>query len=479
MELNEKLEKLKKHIKTNPKVIGNDFRVWSDVVNYLNENFIGKSTKENAYNFYHSKTEFEVCEICNQPKTKFKNFEVGYICKPKCVHQINYNSTIKNCEIYTKKECLDKLDKITVSGNVLKTYLFKHVPILLESLIRNTSFIVEPASFYERIYCLKNNIIEKEKCSECGVNEVKFNVNQNKYIMCSSKCSNNSEKRHSSRKQNCLEKYGVDHYSKTKEYKEKYEKTMLEKYGKKHNWIKDENEDLRNCDKTKIKNHGSLSYNNIEKTKETNLENHNKEYYFETNKFQEKSKKTKFERYGDEHYVNLEKYKKTCIKKYGYDNSFKVPEIKEKILNTLEEKYGVTNAFHVTKDKYYSKVSQEMCWMIYEKLDDELKGYCKFAELNSEFFLKTDNIRTTLDFVNLKNKIVVEFNGDFWHMNPSIFNEDDINPMTKMDAKTHWLNDKNRIKEIESKGFKVITIWESDFYDNRENIIKDIVSALI
>ena len=75
--------------------------------------------------------------------------------------------------------------------------------------------------------------------------------------------------------------------------------------------------------------------------------------------------------------------------------------------------------------------------------------------------------RYVVDGYDPITKTVYEFNGDFWHGNPEIFNKDDYNSVLK---KTFGeLYEKTIKKELELNkiGYKVISIWENDF--NRLN----------
>lgn len=63
----------------------------------------------------------------------------------------------------------------------------------------------------------------------------------------------------------------------------------------------------------------------------------------------------------------------------------------------------------------------------------------------------------------LDNDIIYEFNGDFWHGNPKKYNKDDINSVngfTFGELYNKTLDKENYLKSI---GYKVISIWESDF----------------
>ena len=58
---------------------------------------------------------------------------------------------------------------------------------------------------------------------------------------------------------------------------------------------------------------------------------------------------------------------------------------------------------------------------------------------------------------------IYEFHGDFWHGNPKIYNEYEINKITNCSYKELYektLIRENKIKEL---GYNLITIWEQDW----------------
>ncbi len=60
-------------------------------------------------------------------------------------------------------------------------------------------------------------------------------------------------------------------------------------------------------------------------------------------------------------------------------------------------------------------------------------------------------------------KTIYEFNGDFWHGNPKKYNKDDINSIVgKTFGELYEMTMKKR-NNLEELGYKVISIWESDF----------------
>ena len=74
-----------------------------------------------------------------------------------------------------------------------------------------------------------------------------------------------------------------------------------------------------------------------------------------------------------------------------------------------------------------------------------------------------------------KSKIIIEYFGDFWHMNPTIYKENDVNSATNERAGSKWAEDGGRVKYLEKCGYKVFVVWESD---DRQEKIKEIMKEI-
>ena len=60
-------------------------------------------------------------------------------------------------------------------------------------------------------------------------------------------------------------------------------------------------------------------------------------------------------------------------------------------------------------------------------------------------------------------KIIYEFYGDFFHGNPDVHNKDDINPLLKETYGSLYNKTINKEKIILNSGYKLKTIWESEY----------------
>lgn len=83
-----------------------------------------------------------------------------------------------------------------------------------------------------------------------------------------------------------------------------------------------------------------------------------------------------------------------------------------------------------------------------------------------------------VDLVIKDVNIIIEYFGDYWHANPKKYKSDHLNKSKNKTAAEIWSIDEKRVKDIEELGYTVIIIWEDDFDNNSEDIVRNIVSEV-
>lgn len=184
------------------------------------------------------------------------------------------------------------------------------------------------------------------------------------------------------------------------------------------------------------------------------------------------------EKYGEE--AGTLKYKQVCknkaitlenmIKKYG---SIKGLQKFEEFINKTFIKLRST--------KTYSKVSQKLFNTIIEYLPDDMVDICKYATHNGEnpIIIPHHNKTYLLDFT-CGNK-VIEFNGDYWHANPSIYSASDILTFRgiSITAKQIWKTEQERLDILKQLGYEVLVIWEKDYRESPTEIVKQCIKFIL
>lgn len=76
--------------------------------------------------------------------------------------------------------------------------------------------------------------------------------------------------------------------------------------------------------------------------------------------------------------------------------------------------------------------------------------------------------RYVVDFADIERKIVINVNGDYWHANPLLYKQDNLGKLQKSNVR----QDGNKRKYLESIGWIVVDIWESEIYWNKDLVLE-------
>ncbi|MBC8551999.1 MAG: hypothetical protein H8D23_20325 [Candidatus Brocadiales bacterium] len=102
-------------------------------------------------------------------------------------------------------------------------------------------------------------------------------------------------------------------------------------------------------------------------------------------------------------------------------------------------------------------------------------------EKDAEIFLKENKInfvsqekiwRYRIDF-KIDEKILLEMNGTFWHCDPRVYKDGPLYDRQKK----RIISDEKKYKALTKAGYKLIIIWEQDFYENPEIVIEAITAV--
>ena len=314
---------------------------------------------------------------------------------------------------------------------------------LIDCVLSSTSFLdghYQNISWSQRFWHILNNQHKVVKCV-CG-HLAKYSTSRHKYVACSVSC------RVKKNSIICLERYGVDNYSKTREYHVKFKNTCLKKFGT---------------------DHSSKSEN-----------------------FGKKYKATCLERYGFENYTQTDKFKftsKEAIKQYITKMQQNIGcEYKIKDLNN-----GTYTIYHSACNKKFNIHSfllsqrrlkrHEIC----THCNPTRKSY-SFREKEVVDFIKSiyngeviENSRKVippkeLDVYLPDLKLAIEYNGTYSHADPRKYKAGDM--IFYKTAQSIWDTDRLKIYLCDAKGIKLIQIKEIDWV-NKRKILKYKLKKLI
>jgi len=135
---------------------------------------------------------------------------------------------------------------------------------------------------------------------------------------------------------------------------------------------------------------------------------------------------------------------------------------------TKEQKHIQLENWIIAGQKSCKKASKTKIENIIDKVLKELKikNYKRNYQINAY----------NVDFL-IDDKIIECF-GDYWHCNPKIFGAKDYNKSMKIKAEDKWIIDEQRKNKLISKGYKFLSLWEYDIYNNFETVNEQIKQFL-
>ena len=155
-----------------------------------------------------------------------------------------------------------------------------------------------------------------------------------------------------------------------------------------------------------------------------------------------------------------------CIEKYGEVEGVKRFEKRqEKWIKSLRQNFYKYGDGRSSSSEFAYDIIGCIC-----------KRICINRPLKEKYMTDKDGNHYAYDFCH--NKKIIEFNGDYWHMNPKIYKANDINKTKKMTAQEVWDFDKRKMECAEERGYKVLYIWESEYNESRSAVIKKCMEFL-
>ncbi len=357
-----------------------------------------------------------------------------YYIKYNIIPDMKFKLTCKNLLEHIKNS--DTTSSIIKSINANKEFI--------DLIILNTSFLPLTSTVFQRVYYIKNNLIDVIKCKKC-TNPATWSLNvinnwcankeckktimqenrtpeqlaqkKERYINTISK-KTPEEKAEIIKKSKAtlLNKYGVDSYAKTKAFKdstlerfgttspfglkstrEKTVETLKERYGVDHNFKIDTVIEARK--NTWLNNYGFTNPNKNDIIKQKIIDTNNEKYG------------------GNSPMCNLEiqeKSRNTLFKNYGVYYGFHSPIIIAKVIQTMQDRYGYK--YVLQNDKYFNNIKfksyQYKKYILSDNRTVYLQGYEDYAlfEILLNKFDIDDILISTAEITTYLDKIWYNYN---------------------------------------------------------------------
>jgi len=148
---------------------------------------------------------------------------------------------------------------------------------------------------------------------------------------------------------------------------------------------------------------------------------------------------------------NSQYCKEYYVKRYGDD-------WEEKYIEKMEYLAKCRSSFRSKiADGVFAKLNDRFTWL-------ESNRY--FGDNEFVIYSKEHGRSFSYDYVDTTLKVVVEFNGDYWHANPLLYNPDDKIKFPNnrvVLAEDVWMGDYKKNGVISSRGYRVIILWEHEY----------------
>jgi len=180
-------------------------------------------------------------------------------------------------------------------------------------------------------------------------------------------------------------------------------------------------------------------------------------------------------------YTNSLEYYKEKYDDDGYNRWLEYNKEKSKAskLDWVMQKFNVDQeqAIKIIASRFKSRYTSQAEQTFIDSFETALGEAVQYSVRNEQFCIWNQYLNTPCfyDIADSKRMKIIEFNGDYWHCNPKKYSTDHILPHTGLTAKQIWERDYLKIKAAMDRGFTIKIVWESEFQDNYERVIRECV----
>ena len=184
------------------------------------------------------------------------------------------------------------------------------------------------------------------------------------------------------------------------------------------------------------------------------------EYYINKGMSEEEAHKALHDRQAT---FSLEK----CISKYGEKKGLEIfSKRQQKWLQSLYKNFQCNGDGRSNQSLFAKEIIKYCC----KKLNMPIPKNEKYM------FWKETKQAFAYDFM-YKNKII-EFQGDYWHCNPKLYDKDFYNKVKQKTAQEIWEYDKIKLECANFYGYDVLYIWEHDYRNNKQETLQRCIDFL-
>ena len=161
-----------------------------------------------------------------------------------------------------------------------------------------------------------------------------------------------------------------------------------------------------------------------------------------------------------------------CITKYGLEKGTEIYNKRQKewVKKMFNENTCMATGRSMIADKFIEELIKDI---------DNENITNQFLYGKNEKFIYDNLEKSGKRYDLCYNKKIIEFYGDFWHSNPKIFEATELHKIKKIKCSEIWQFDKRKVESAMEHNYEVLIIWESEYINNQEEIIKKSKKFLI
>ena len=186
-------------------------------------------------------------------------------------------------------------------------------------------------------------------------------------------------------------------------------------------------------------------------------------------------------------YIDRQRYTNSIeyfIEKYGNDGyqkwlEYNHEKAKASNLEWIMSKYSVNieEALQILSKRNQRAYTSKAEVTFVECIEESISSVIPYSIKTYQFCIWSDDLQSPCfyDLADSEKMKIIEFNGDYWHCNPLIYDAGFYHPHSRKTAADIWKHDYIKIKAAITRGFSVKIVWESDFIKNKDLVIQECV----
>lgn len=193
-------------------------------------------------------------------------------------------------------------------------------------------------------------------------------------------------------------------------------------------------------------------------------------------------------------YSLTEKERQERIYYWLFKSKEELLKIREKIGLSVKENYRTGKVLHISKTNPEKAREIISAWQNGWRVAYE-NGLIRRGSYTSSYEKKIANALENLeieyvqqksivgryryDFFIPEKNLLIEFNGDYWHCYPPLFESTYFHPHKRKSAQEIWDYDRSKIQHAKDHGFDIVLVWEHELADLSSDELESLIDEIV